>query len=149
MLVYGNKRWPFRQRTFLASVLSLLVEVGLWLFTFDGGVQPINIFLCVEALGVLHCIMSLQMERKHEIHPKTPLHLASGTHPRIWSSCTSVSPIVSLGAKGYRKMDEPLLLLYLVVTRLFMLTQNPHLKTSRTKGKPGTLLTWYLMYLPW
>lgn len=47
-------------RAFPARVLGLPVEVGLGLFTLDGGVQAVNIRLCVEALGILHCVVSLQ-----------------------------------------------------------------------------------------
>ena len=85
------------------SVLRLLVEVGLWLFTLDGGVQSIHIFLCVEALGVLHCVVSLQVERNHELPPNL-------ITPGLWRPSQNlvfmciVRSTVSLG-EGYGKMS--------------------------------------------
>ena len=36
-----------------------LVEVWLGLFTFNGGLQGVHVFLCAEGLSVMHCIVGL------------------------------------------------------------------------------------------
>lgn len=81
-------------------MLGLLVEVRLWLFTLNGGVQAVNICLCVEALGILHCVVSLQ-RRENTSHT---LNLTRGTHSEFDLPARPVSPTVSLEAEGHGKM---------------------------------------------